>query len=240
LGKVNLKELSLPALTFLLGILDGFNPCAMWALIFLITLLIGLKNRRRMFILGTVFIFISGAIYFLFMAAWLNLFIFLGFIIWIRLIIGGAALTSAYYSLRDFFQNKEGVCEVVNKEKKIKIVDRMKKVLHEKSFFWSLIGIIFLAAGVNLIELICSAGLPAIYTQILILNNLPIWQYYLYMLGYIFFYILYDLIIFWVAMKTLKVVNMTGKYSRYSRLVGGILMLIIGILMILKPKWLMF
>lgn len=93
---------------------------------------------------------------------------------------------------------------------------------------------------VNLVELVCSAGLPAIYTQILALNNLPVWQYYLYILLYILFFMLDDLFVFFVAMITLQMTGITTKYSKYSRLVGGFLMLIIGLLLILKPEWLMF
>ena len=87
-GQVNLKYLSLGAITVIIGALDGFNPCAMWVLIFLINLLLGLEDRRKMWILGSAFIIASGAVYFLFMTAWLNILIFLGFIFWIRIIIG--------------------------------------------------------------------------------------------------------------------------------------------------------
>jgi hypothetical protein len=101
-------------------------------------------------------------------------------------------------------------------------------------------GIIVLAFLVNLVELVCSAGLPAIYTQILALNNLANWQYYFYIFLYVFFFMVDDLLIFIVAMVTLKMTGLSTRYARYSHLIGGILMIIIGILLIFKPEWLMF
>ena len=49
-----------------------------------------------------------------------------------------------------------------------------------------------------------------------------------------------DIIVFMIAVITLKVTGISNKYQKYSHLIGGILMLIIGILMIVKPEWLMF
>ncbi len=238
LGEINALNFSLPLLTVIMGVLDGFNPCAMWTLVFLISLLLGMQNRKRMWILGTAFIIVSASVYFLFMAAWLNLVLFLGFIIWVRLLIGGLAFFGGGYNLKEYFTNKNAACKITATEERQKVFAKLKNIVHENSFWLALGGIILLAAAVNLVELICSAGLPAVYTQILALNVLPKGQYYLYILGYIFFYMLDDLIIFFVAMITLQMTGVTTKYTRVSKLVGGILMLLIGILLIFKPEWL--
>ena len=103
-----------------------------------------------------------------------------------------------------------------------------------------MIGIILLAFAVNLVELVCSAGLPAIYTQVLSLTPMPKWQYYLYLLFYILIFMLDDLIVFVIAMVGLKAVGIESKYARMSRLVGGIVILLIGLLMLIKPELLAF
>ena len=105
---------------------------------------------------------------------------------------------------------------------------------------FALAGIIALAVAVNLVELLCSAGLPVVFTQILALNNLPTWQYYAYLILYIFIFILDDLIVFILAMLTLKMTGLGNKYARYSHLIGGAVMVIVGLLLIFKPEWLMF
>ncbi|MDO9509984.1 MAG: hypothetical protein Q7J14_01700 [Candidatus Magasanikbacteria bacterium] len=240
LGEINAVNFSLPFLTVIIGVLDGFNPCAMWILVFLISLLLGMKDRKRMWILGSAFILASSAVYFMFMAAWLNLVLFLGFVFWVRILIAVLALYGGIHNLKEFFTEKEAVCKVTGTEKRQKVFARLKEIVYENSFWLALSGIIILAGVVNLVEILCSAGLPAIYTQILVLNNLPKWQYYLYILGYIFFYMIDDLIIFFIAMTTLQLTGITTKYVRVAKLVGGLLMFIIGILLIFKPEWLMF
>ena len=240
LGEIETKNISLPIFTVIIGALDGFNPCAMWVLLFLISMLLHMKDRKRMWILGITFLVASAFVYFLFMAAWLNLLLFIGFIFWVRLLIALVALAGGIYNLREYFINKDSGCKVVGEEKRQKVFERVKRITHEQKFWLALVGIVILAASVNLVELICSAGLPVLFTQVLALNNLAVWQYYSYMLIYIFFFMLDDLIVFFIAMITLQLTGITTKYTRFSHLIGGIIMLIVGILLILKPELLMF
>ncbi len=240
IGKVDVYKVSIPVLAITMGVLDGFNPCAMWVLIFLISMLIGMGNRKRMWAIGTTFIVASAAVYFIFMAAWLNLIIFLGFVAIIRIIIGLLALVGGGYNLKEFFTKKDATCEVTNEKQKEKIIDKLKRVTKEKNLLLALLGVTVLAFMVNLIELVCSAGLPALFAQVLSMNNLSEVGYYGYILLYIFFFMIDDLIVFIIAMTTLKITGITTKYSRYSHLIGGTLMFIIGILLIFKPEVLMF
>ena len=108
-GEIELKYLSLGLLTIIIGALDGFNPCAMWVLIFLINLLLDLQDRKKMWLLGGLFILASAVVYFLFMTAWLNLLVFLGFIFWVRITIGLIALFAGGYNLREYYLDKMGV-----------------------------------------------------------------------------------------------------------------------------------
>jgi len=239
-GEIEIKNISLPLLTIVVGGIDGFNPCAMWVLIFLISLLLGMKDKKRMWILGITFIVTSAFVYFLFLAAWLNLFLFLGFVFWVRVVIGLVAVGSGVYYLKKYFTDKADVCVVSESERQQKIFDKLKNISQQKQFWLAFGGIILLAAAVNLVELICSAGLPAVYTNVLSLSGLAPWQYYSYLLLYILVFMLDDIIVFTVAMVTLKTLAFTKKYSRMSAFVGGIIITIIGILLLFKPEWLMF
>ena len=227
----------------IIGLLDGFNPCAMWALLFLITLLLGMENRKRMWLLGSLFIVASGAVYFVFMAAWLQLLLFLGMIATIRIVIGLVAIGAGGINLREWWLNRKAealACKVSDLKDTKKTFEKIKAIVYRQSLWWSIVGIIILGFSVNLVELACSAGFPAVYTQVLALSDLPMWQRYLYMVGYIIFYMLDDMIVFIIAMVTLKSKIVGGKYGKYSALIGGILMLILGLLLIFKPAWLMF
>jgi glutaredoxin len=241
IGEVDAMNFSLPILTVFMGAVDGFNPCAMWTLLFLISLLLGLKSRRRMWLLGVAFIMASAFVYFLFMAAWLQLILFLGFIVWVRVLIGLLAVTAGGFNLKSYIKEKnDSGCKVTGGEKRQLVFARMKAIAQQNSLWLALGGIIILAFAVNLVELVCSAGFPAVFTQVLSLSNLAGWQYYGYILLYIFFFMIDDIIIFAIAMFTLKATGISTKYGKWSKLIGGVLMLILGILLIFKPEWLMF
>ncbi|MFZ2664263.1 MAG: hypothetical protein WAX66_02790 [Patescibacteria group bacterium] len=239
-GNLDLGKLSLPALTVVLGFLDGFNPCAMWVLLFLISLLLGMQDKKKMWVLGIAFIVSSALVYLLFMVAWLNLFLFVGYIFWVRAFIATISLVGGFASLRKFLNRNTSGCEVVGEEKRKNVFEKLGKVTSNNSFFTALVGIIALAFAINLVELVCSAGLPAVYTQVLALNNLDKIQYYFYIILYITFFMLDDLFVFFVAMFTLRMAGITTKYVKYSRLIGGVLMVTIGLLLLFKPEILMF
>lgn len=243
LGKINAKKVSLPILAIVLGFVDGFNPCAMWILIFLITMLFNMKDRKKMWILGLTFILTSGIVYLMFMLAWLNLATFISKIAFIRLLIAVIALVVGLinvYKYIDSLKKKDEGCDVVDKKDRKKIMEKIISITHEKKFIIALLGIMVLAASVNIIELMCSIGIPLLFTQILAMNNLSTFSYMIYMFIYIFFFLIDDIVIFVISMVTLKVTGLSTKYTKYSHLVGGIIMLIIGLLLIIKPELLMF
>ena len=243
LGKINAKKVSLPILAVVLGFVDGFNPCAMWILIFLITMLFNMKDRKKMWILGLTFILTSGIVYLMFMLAWLNLATFISKIAFIRLLIAVIALVVGLinvYKYIDSLKKKDEGCDVVDKKDRKKIMEKIISITHEKKFIIALLGIMVLAASVNIIELMCSIGIPLLFTQILAMNNLSTFGYMIYMFIYIFFFLIDDIVIFVISMVTLKVTGLSTKYTKYSHLVGGIIMLIIGLLLIIKPELLMF
>jgi hypothetical protein len=240
IGEIRTTDLSLPVLTVVLGALDGFNPCAMWVLVFLIGLLVGMQDRFRMWTLGTAFIAGSALVYFLFMAAWLNFLLFMGAVVWIRAGVALVALGGGFYYLREYFRNPEGVCPVTAPQSRKRVFEGLRKLATESRFWLAFVGILALAFAVNLVELLCSAGIPAVYTQVLALSKLPAWQYYGYLGLYILVFMLDDLFVFVVAMKTLQVTGATAGYARFAHLAGGVVLLAIGALLLLRPELLMF
>ena len=246
LGDVNPEDVSLPLVSIIIGFIDGFNPCAMWVLLFLLSIIVTMKNRKKMWIIGLTFLITSAVVYLAFMLAWLQIAITLSEIVWVRLIIALIALLGGAINLTSYYKErkKDNGCAVVDKEQRKSISKRIHKIVKQiddkKTFYLAILGVMGLAVSVNLIELACSSGLPLIFTQILAINNLSSLQYLLYILLYILFFLIDDIVIFAIAMKTLKLTGISTKYNKLSHLIGGILMLLIGILMIFKPEWLMF
>ena len=240
IGTVSLKDMSIPVIAILIGLVDGFNPCAMWILIFLITMLFDYPSRKKMWILGCTFLFTSAFIYFLFMISFLNVAMFINSITILKFLIAFFALIFGGFNIYRYFKTKDVGCDVVDKNKRRKIINRIKNILSSKSFAFAIGGIILLAISVNLIELLCSLGLPVMFTEILAYNNITGVKNILYIILYIIFFLIDDLVVFFVAMKTLKITAISNKYSKYSHLIGGLIMIAIGLLMIFKPEWLMF
>ena len=241
IGEVDLSTLSLPLISIIMGAVDGFNPCAMWILLFLITMLFNMKDKRKMWILGLTFIGTSAFVYFLFMMAWLKVTDYFNSIKTLQIIVGIFAISFGSINLYRYFKEKKtDGCTVIKKEKRKFVFSKIKKIVESKSFILAIIGISILAVIVNLIELLCSLGLPVMFTEILSLNYLSSNKYFLYIGLYILFFMLDDIIIFTISMITLKSTAISTKYNKYSHLIGGIIMLLIGILIILKPDWLAF
>ena len=239
-GNVNLKNVSLGTAAGVIGLIDGFNPCAMWILLFLLSVLVGMKDRKRMWIIGLTFLITSALVYMLIMLSWLQIAVKITTVIWIRNIIAIIALLGAFINIRSFIRSRDSGCEVVDDKKRKTIFKKIKKFTHEKSLALALVGVIGLAVSVNLVELACSAGLPLVFTELLVINKVNSFMRFTYTLLYILFFLLDDLIVFFIAMFTMKITGISTKYNKYSHLLGGIIMLIVGILLLFRPEWLMF
>lgn len=239
-GEIETKSLSLPMLTIVLGLVDGFNPCAMWVLVFLIGLLVGMHDPIRMWSFGVVFLVTSAVVYLAFMAAWLNVLMVLGSLTVIRVGIGVFAIGAGGYYLWQFWSNRDAACPVTSPGERQRVMTRLKEAVGQRSFLAAIAGIIVLAALVNLIELLCSAGIPAVYTQVLALSDLSGPAYAGYLLLYITVFLIDDIIVFVTAMLTLRATGLAATYSRYSHLIGGVVLGGIGLMLLFRPQWLAF
>lgn len=239
IGEINTKDLTLSLIAIVIGLIDGFNPCAMWVLLFLISMLIGMKDKKRMFVIGFTFLLTSALVYFLLMLLWLNISSLLIGVIWIRIIIGLFVIILGLFNFITTIRKKENGCSVVDDKKRNKTFDKIKAFIKEESLFLSLIGVITLAISVNIIELTCSAGLPLIFSEILSLNNLSNAMELLYIIIYILAFLFDDIVIFLIAMITLKLTGFSTKYGRISKILGGIILFIMGILLIFFPNIIM-
>ena len=237
-GEVRLAKLSLSFLAIVLGLADGFNPCAMWALVYLLSLVVSLGDRRKIWLLVGSFVFASGVLYFFFMTAWLNVFLFVGYLRPLTLVIALGALLVGVNDLRGFIITRGApVCAVGGSGLKKGVMGRMELLVAAPVSLISFLGIIALAFTVNTIEFACSAGLPAVFTHTLSLHPLPALQYYGYILLYDFFFMLDDLIIFALAAFACEATIGSG-YARYGKLFGGVVLVVLGMVMLFAPEML--
>lgn len=235
-GVIRTSDYSLPVLTVLFGLIDGFNPCAMWVLVYMLSLVASLNERKKVWILVGSFLIASAILYFLLMTAWLNVFLFFGYLRPLTIVIGCFAMGAGGLSVREYIREKgEVTCQVGDPASRKKTMSRIERVMAAPLSLTTLSAVIILAFVINSIEFACSAALPAIYTHILSLHHLATLRYYGYILLYDFFFMLDDLIIFTLAVLALES-RVGQRYAGHCKVVGGVLLLVLGVIMVFWPE----
>ncbi|WP_342349759.1 glutaredoxin domain-containing protein [uncultured Nitrospira sp.] len=235
-GDQTLPELSLPVFTVLLGLLDGFNPCAMWVLLFLLALLANLRDRRKMFLLAGTFVLVSGVVYFAFMAAWLNVFLLIGYVRIIQVMMGGLAVGIGLVNIKEFWAFGRGPSIAIPESAKPGLYARVRKILAAERVSQALVGILVLATLVNMIEFVCTAGFPALFTQVLSQQGLTTFEYYGYLGLYNLAYITDDAVMVTIAVVTLSHHKLQEREGRWLKLISGMVMLGLGSLLLFFPN----
>lgn len=237
-GTLTVAELGLPLFTLAIGLLDGFNPCAMWVLLFLLSLLVHLRDRRRMALIAGTFVLVSGAVYYTFMAAWLNVFLAVGLSNAVRMGLAMLALLIAAVNIKDFAAGPQGLSLSIPAAAKPGLYARMRLVVQARSLPLALLSAATLAVVVNFIELLCTAGLPAMYTAILAQQALGPAAHYGYMGLYILGYITDDSLMVGATVLALSSRKLSEGTGRWLKLASGLVMLALGAVMLLRPDWL--
>ena len=237
-GKLDPSRHSLPALTLILAGLDSFNPCAFFVLLFLLSLMVNAKSRSRMLIIGGIFVFFSGLIYFAFMAAWLNLFRYLGEIRIVTLITALVAIGVAVVNIKDYFFFREGVSLSIPDKAKAGIYARVRNLVQAPGLSTLAFGTMVLAVVANSYELLCTSGFPMVFTRILTLNALSSAESYLYLALYNVIYVIPLAIIVILFSITLGSRKLTEREGRVLKLVSGMMMLGLGGTLLLAPEML--
>lgn len=235
-GSLSVSKLGMPAFTFLIGLVDGFNPCAMWVLVFLLSVLVNIKERKKILIVAGTFVIVSGLAYFTFMAAWFNVFQLIGLLRPVQIGLGVMAIVVGAINIKDFFAFHKGVTLSIPEASKPGIYKRVRKIVAAKHLSTALFAAVVLAVVVNIVELLCTAGLPALYTQVLTMQELPTWANYSYLGLYILAYMLDDTILVGIVVLTLSHRRLQESEGRWLKLLSGVVILLLGAVMILFPE----
>lgn len=238
-GTLDATRLGLPLFTLALGLLDGFNPCATWVLLFLLSLLVRLQDRRRMALVAGTFVLASGAVYYAFMAAWLNFFLVLGLSSTLRVALGMLALLIGLFNVKDFFAFGRGPSFSIPDSAKPGLYERMRRVIAAPTLGLAMVSVITLAVLVNFVELLCTAGFPAIYTAVLAQHEPTAAARYAYLGLYILGYMADDALMVGLAVTALSRRKLSERAGRVLKLIAGSVMLLLGLVLLLRPGWLM-
>ena len=203
-GRLSASRLGMPLFTLAIGLVDGFNPCAMWVLLFLLSILVNLKDRGRILAIAGTFVIVSGLAYFAFMAAWLNIFTLIGYLRPIQISLAVMAILIGSVHIKDFFAFKQGVSLSIPESAKPGIYARVRKIVTAEHLTGAVLGAVTLAVLVNVVELLCTAGLPALYTNILMQQGYSSTTRYAYLGLYILAYMFDDALMVLIVVLTLS------------------------------------
>jgi thiol-disulfide isomerase/thioredoxin len=235
LGPVDPSAWSLPALAVTLGALDSFNPCAFFVLLFLLTLLVHARSRARMLLVGGLFVLVSGLVYFLFLSAWLNLFLVVGRLPWITLAAGVLAIVIGLVNVKDYLALRRGPTLSIPESAKPGLFARMRRLVAAERLTTLIPGTLALAVVANTYELLCTAGFPMVFTRVLTLHELGSAAYYGLLALYCAVYVVPLLIIVTVFVISLGGRRLTEREGRTLKLLSGVMMLGLGVVLVTAP-----
>jgi hypothetical protein len=235
IGSVDAASASLPAVAIALGALDAFNPCALSVLLFLLSVLVGSRSRRRMLLVGGVFVAVSGLVYFALMAAWLNVFLAFGALRIVTLVAGAAAVVAAAVNLKDYAWYGRGPSLVIPASARPALFGRILDLSEATRLPVLLASTVFVAAVANSYEMLCTGGFPVVFTRVLTLHDLPLPTYYAYLALYNVVYVLPLLAIVVLFTATLGSRRVGELEARRLKLLSGLLMLGFGLLLLFLP-----
>ncbi|MCJ7695965.1 MAG: hypothetical protein MUO40_11150 [Anaerolineaceae bacterium] len=238
IGKFDLSKQSVWISTILIAIVDGVNPCSIWVLTMLLALTLHTGSRKKVIIIGAIFLTVTAIIYALFIAGLFTILSVVSFIGWIQVVMALMALFFGVINMKDYFWYKEGVSLTIKDDKKPGIFQRMRKLVDASQSFWGLAGAtVVMAAGVSLIEFSCTAGFPVLWTNLLVSQKTTAGMFVALLILYMLIYQLDEMVIFFASVFTLKASRMEEKHGRILKLIGGSLMLTLAFVMLVNPSW---
>jgi cytochrome c biogenesis protein CcdA/glutaredoxin len=235
-GDVDAASMSLPALTGLIAFVDGFNPCSLWVLTFLLGIVIYSGSRRKIVLIGVTFLLVTAAAYGLFIVGMFGTLRYLAYLSWITLVVAGMALIFALVNIKDYFWFQQGVSFTISDKHKPKFFQRTRNLLHPgRSVPALLVGTVVLALGITLVELPCTAGFPMVWTGIIATQGVPL-AYFAALLGlYLLVYLSIELVIFGSVVVSMKRSRFEEKHGRILKLIGGMIMLALAVTLVVAP-----
>ena len=236
-GQIDFSSMPMYVTTSIIAFVDGFNPCSLWLITFLISIVIYSRSRKKIIIVGGTFLIITGAVYALFMAGLLNVFSYVGYLNWIQIIVAVVATIFALVNIKDYFWYKKGISFTISDKYKPRLFKNMRGIIKKDRSIWQMVlGTSVLALGVVLIELPCTAGFPVVWTNILAQKGISGAPFYSLLALYMLIYLLDEVLVLVIAAWTMRISRFEEKHGRILKLIGGVVMLALALVMFIDPE----
>ncbi len=233
----NVSGMPLVLSTVLIAFVDGFNPCSLWVLMFLLGVVVLTGDRKKILLVGLTYLTVAGAVYGFFILGMINIFTYVSYLLWIRIIVATIAIVFALINIKDFFWYKKGISLTISDSYKPKIFAKVRNLMRPENNVKTLIlGSATLALGITLVELPCTAGFPLIWSNMIATHQIEKSFFIFLFVLYLLVYIIDELIIFFIVVYTLKVSKFEEKHGRLLKLIGGMIMLSMAGVLLYDPN----
>ena len=234
---VSADELPIVVSTTMIAFLDGFNPCSLWVLTFLLAMVMHTGSRRRVLLVGSVFLLVTASIYGLFIVGVVQAMALLAHLPWIRIVVVVLALAMGAINIKDYFAFKRGVSLTISDDRKSAIARRFSSLSRSSQSPGMLVlTTAGLAAGIAIIELPCTAGFPVVWSNLVTAAAVPVAFFALLVVLYIAIYLLIELVLVAAAALTFRRLVITERGGRALKLLGGTIMVALAFVLLFAPK----
>jgi cytochrome c biogenesis protein CcdA/thiol-disulfide isomerase/thioredoxin len=236
IGAVSLGAHPLALSTALIAFVDGFNPCSLWVLSILLALVLHTGSRRQVALVGSTFLLVTAAVYALFIVGLFRIFTVIDLLGPIQVVVALLAMGFALVNIKDYFWFGRGISFTISDRHKPKIYRDIRALLTSGRSTAALLGAtVVMALGIALIELPCTAGFPVLWSNLVAGHGVSGGEFSLLLALYMTIYLLDELVVFGVAVLTLRMSRMEEKHGRVLKLVGGMVMLALALVLLLDP-----
>lgn len=236
IGEISTEDTPLVALTAMIALVDGFNPCSLWVLTFLLGLVVHSGSRKKTAAVGLTFLTVTSIGYGAFVYGLINVFSYVSHLMWIKAAVASVALVFGAVNVKDFFYWNRGLSFTIPDRFKPKIARELSETVRKDSLAMTLFGTAVIAAGIVLVELPCTAGFPLIYSNILAERGVQT-GFALVLLGlYMLIYLLDELAVFLGITYTMEKTRFEEKHGRYLKLLGGMIMIALAATLLIRPE----
>lgn len=234
-GDVTVSSDSLVASTLVIGFVDGVNPCSLWVISVLLAIVVRTGSRRRVLAIGSAFLVVTAAMYALYMAGIYSAMGVVAHLGAVQLVVAVLAGVFGVVAVKDYFAYKVGVSFTIPDSSKPGLYRRMRAAAGRRQLLPALAATTGLAVGVSLLETPCTAGFPVLWTGLLEANGVGAAGAALLFVLYMVPFLLDELVVFTIAVVTLRATRIQERHGRLLKLVGGTMMLALAVTVVVDP-----
>ncbi|WNF36203.1 hypothetical protein RJD24_17395 [Bacillaceae bacterium IKA-2] len=234
----NLEDAPLILATVLIGTVDGFNPCSLWALMFLVSMVIRFNSRRKMAIVGGTYILTIALIYGLFMVGTFSIVILIIDYFWFRFALFSLGMLVAIVNIREGLGLKSSLSFSIKDDNKKSFVKKIRdRLFRVESMFGIILASVTIGAFASFIELPCTAGFPIIWNGLVSSHGVGLAEYGFYLMVYLTMYISMEVLIVIFMIWTMRKAFMGEFIGGNLKLVSGLLMGFLAIILLLGYEY---